>query len=56
MLVNVLMLQVVPNLKRLIKDGLYEEAVDVARAQVENGAQIIDINMDEGMIDAKAAW
>lgn len=41
--------------KRLIKDGLYEEAVDVARAQVENGAQIIDINMDEGMIDAKAA-
>lgn len=41
--------------KRLIKDGLYEEALDVARIQVENGAQIIDINMDEGMIDAKAA-
>ena len=41
--------------KRLIKDGLYEEAVDVARAQVENGAQLIDINKVEGMIEAKAA-
>lgn len=36
---------------RLIKDGLYEEALDVAREQVQGGAQIIDINMDEGMID-----
>jgi len=40
--------------KRLIKEELYEEALDVARQQVENGAQIIDINMDEGMIDAEA--
>jgi 5-methyltetrahydrofolate--homocysteine methyltransferase len=41
--------------KRLIKEGDYETALDVARQQVENGAQIIDINMDEGMLDAKAA-
>ncbi|SMY36829.1 Methionine synthase [Photobacterium malacitanum] len=41
--------------KRLIKDELYDEALDVARQQVEAGAQIIDINMDEGMLDAKAA-
>ncbi|OBT17459.1 methionine synthase [Vibrio sp. UCD-FRSSP16_10] len=40
--------------KRLIKEELYEEALDVARQQVENGAQIIDINMDEGMLDAEA--
>ena len=40
--------------KRLIKEELYDEALEVARQQVENGAQIIDINMDEGMIDAKA--
>ncbi|OEF28486.1 methionine synthase [Vibrio rumoiensis] len=40
--------------KRLIVDELYDEALDVAREQVENGAQIIDINMDEGMLDAKA--
>lgn len=36
---------------RLIKEGQYEEALDVAREQVQGGAQIIDINMDEGMID-----
>ncbi|GAA4758780.1 MULTISPECIES: methionine synthase [Flavobacterium] len=36
---------------RLIKEGNYEEALDIARAQVEGGAQIIDINMDEGMLD-----
>ncbi|QLE86732.1 methionine synthase [Shewanella sp. Scap07] len=36
---------------RLIKTGEYEEALSVARDQVENGAQIIDINMDEGMLD-----
>ncbi|KFZ37479.1 methionine synthase [Shewanella mangrovi] len=36
---------------RLIKEGDYETALDVARDQVENGAQIIDINMDEGMLD-----
>ncbi|SKA26754.1 methionine synthase [Photobacterium toruni] len=41
--------------KRLIKDELYDEALEVARQQVESGAQIIDINMDEGMLDAKAA-
>ncbi|MFA0141165.1 methionine synthase [Vibrio kanaloae] len=40
--------------KRLIKDELYDEALSVAREQVENGAQIIDINMDEGMLDAEA--
>lgn len=36
---------------RLIKEEQYEEALDIARAQVEGGAQIIDINMDEGMLD-----
>ncbi len=36
---------------RLIKEGLYEDALEVAREQVQGGAQIIDINMDEGMID-----
>ena len=40
---------------RLIKEGDYGEALSVARQQVENGAQIIDINMDEGMLDSKAA-
>lgn len=41
--------------KRLIKEGDFDTALDVARQQVENGAQIIDINMDEGMLDSKAA-
>ncbi|PTR25462.1 methionine synthase (B12-dependent) [Luteibacter sp. OK325] len=41
--------------RKLIKEGRYEEAVDVARQQVESGAQIIDINMDEGLIDSEAA-
>ncbi len=41
--------------RRLIKEGDYETALEVARQQVENGAQIIDINMDEGMLDAEAA-
>lgn len=36
---------------RLIKEENYEEAVEIARAQVEGGAQIIDVNMDEGMLD-----
>ncbi len=40
--------------KRLIVEEEYDEALDVAREQVANGAQIIDINMDEGMLDAKA--
>lgn len=41
--------------KRLILEGDYEAALDVARIQVEDGAQIIDINMDEGMLDAQEA-
>jgi 5-methyltetrahydrofolate--homocysteine methyltransferase len=40
---------------RLIKEEKFEEAIDVARNQVEGGAQIIDINMDEGMLDGKLA-
>jgi 5-methyltetrahydrofolate--homocysteine methyltransferase len=40
---------------RLITSGAFEEALDVARDQVENGAQIIDVNMDEAMLDAVAA-
>ena len=41
--------------KRLILEGDYEAALDVARQQVENGAQIIDINMDEAMLDSELA-
>ncbi|MCO7190253.1 MULTISPECIES: methionine synthase [unclassified Pseudoalteromonas] len=41
--------------KRLILEEDYEAALDVARSQVENGAQVIDINMDEAMLDSKAA-
>src|SRR5690554_732161 len=40
---------------RLIKEEKFDEALDIARLQVENGAQIIDINMDEGMLDGKEA-
>ena len=40
---------------RLILNEQYEEAVGVARQQVENGAQIIDVNMDEAMLDSPAA-
>ncbi|MCB0402826.1 MAG: methionine synthase [Flavobacteriales bacterium] len=40
---------------RLIKEGQFEEALSVARDQVEGGAQIIDINMDDGLIDGKEA-
>ncbi|TCK67468.1 5-methyltetrahydrofolate--homocysteine methyltransferase [Winogradskyella wandonensis] len=40
---------------RLIKEEKYNEALDVARDQVEGGAQIIDVNMDEGMLDGKYA-
>ncbi len=40
---------------RLIKEELFDEAISVARDQVEGGAQIIDVNMDEGMIDGKEA-
>jgi 5-methyltetrahydrofolate--homocysteine methyltransferase len=41
--------------KKLVMAGDYAAAVEVARSQVENGAQIIDINMDEGLLDAEAA-
>jgi len=44
-----------PKFARLIKEGKFEEAVSVARQQVESGANIIDICMDEGMIDGVAA-
>ncbi len=41
--------------RKLIEADNYAEAVDVARTQVEDGAQIIDVNMDEGMLDSEAA-
>lgn len=41
--------------KRLILEGDYETALDVAKQQVESGAQVIDINMDEAMLDSEAA-
>ncbi len=44
-----------PKFARLVKEGKFEEAVAIARQQVENGANIIDICMDEGMIDGVAA-
>ncbi len=44
-----------PKFAKLILNGQYEEALTVAKQQVENGAQIIDINMDEGMLDGVAA-
>ena len=40
---------------RLIKEGAYEEALSVAAQQVEGGAQVIDVNMDEGLLDGKEA-
>ena len=40
---------------RMILNGQYEEALVVARQQVENGAQIVDVNMDEAMLDSQAA-
>ena len=40
---------------RMIKEGRFEDALSVALEQVQGGAQIIDVNMDEGMIDGKAA-
>ena len=40
---------------RLINDNNYDEALSIAREQVEGGAQVIDINMDEGMLDSEAA-
>lgn len=44
-----------PRFAKLIKTDQYEEALAVARQQVENGAQIIDVNMDESMLDSEAA-
>lgn len=44
-----------PKFSKLILAGQYEEALPVARQQVENGAQIIDVNMDEGMLDGEKA-
>ena len=41
--------------RKLIKEDRFAEALDVARDQVANGAQIIDVNMDEGLLDSKAA-
>ena len=41
--------------KKLIKEDRFEEAVEVARQQVANGAQILDVNMDEGLIDSEKA-
>ncbi len=41
--------------KKLIKEDRFDEAVEVARQQVANGAQILDVNMDEGMIDSEKA-
>ena len=44
-----------PKFAKLIKEGKYEEAVSIARQQVENGANVLDICMDEGMIDGVEA-
>jgi 5-methyltetrahydrofolate--homocysteine methyltransferase len=44
-----------PKFARLIKEGKYEDAVSIARQQVENGANVLDICMDEGMIDGVTA-
>jgi 5-methyltetrahydrofolate--homocysteine methyltransferase len=41
--------------RRLVTNGEYAEALDVARDQVENGAQVIDVNMDEGLLDSRHA-
>src|ERR1700742_2150333 len=44
-----------PKFSKLVKEGKYEEAVSIARQQVENGANVLDICMDEGMIDGVVA-
>ncbi|WP_127474778.1 methionine synthase [Sulfurivermis fontis] len=41
--------------KKLVLEGKYSEALDICREQVENGAQVIDINMDDAMLDGKSA-
>ncbi|HEY9261785.1 MAG TPA: dihydropteroate synthase, partial [Chitinophaga sp.] len=40
---------------RLVREGLYEEALSVARQQVESGAQILDVNMDDALLDGEVA-
>src|SRR6516225_7608494 len=44
-----------PKFAKFIKDGKFEDAVAIARQQVDSGANVIDICMDEGMIDGEAA-
>jgi 5-methyltetrahydrofolate--homocysteine methyltransferase len=44
-----------PKFAKLIKEGKYDEALSIARSQVENGANIIDVNFDEGLLDGEAA-
>ena len=44
-----------PKFKKLILEGNYEAALTVAQQQVDNGAQVVDVNMDEGMLDGEAA-
>jgi 5-methyltetrahydrofolate--homocysteine methyltransferase len=44
-----------PKFRKLIESGDYAAAVEIARQQVDNGAQMIDVNMDEGMLDSEAA-
>ncbi|MBB1089222.1 methionine synthase [Lysobacter sp. SG-8] len=41
--------------RKLVKEDRYDEAVEVARQQVENGAQVLDVNMDEGLLDSEKA-
>ncbi|MCP2789026.1 dihydropteroate synthase, partial [Salmonella enterica subsp. enterica serovar Typhimurium] len=41
--------------RKLIVEGRFDEAVAIARQQVENGAQILDVNMDEGLLDSEQA-
>ena len=43
-----------PRFARLVRDGDFETALSVARSQVDNGAQAIDVNMDEGLLDSEA--
>lgn len=44
-----------PRFARLIREGRFEEAVEIARQQVENGANLLDVNMDEALLDSEAA-
>ncbi len=44
-----------PKFAKLVLEGNYEDALGIAKQQVENGAQIIDVNMDEGLLDSEAA-